>query len=148
MKLRDIALALALCVPLVSTSYARQIPKGESDPEAMITVKMYREMMASPQGSANWMLMVSYVTGIGNGIGWANAVAERRKQPLYCKPEKVELGMSKWLDILDREIEGASARMPASKLDKIDIGLVLLEGLMNTFPAPIPLPCTNDRGLR
>jgi periplasmic protein CpxP/Spy len=28
MKLRSIALALALCVPLVSTSYAQQIPKA------------------------------------------------------------------------------------------------------------------------
>src|SRR5215813_6869987 len=37
MKLRNLALALAFCMPLVSNSYARQIPKGESDPEAMIT---------------------------------------------------------------------------------------------------------------
>ncbi len=28
MKLRSIALALSLCVPLVSTSYAQQIPKA------------------------------------------------------------------------------------------------------------------------
>jgi hypothetical protein len=31
MKLRNIALALALCVPLVSTSYAQQIPKSRQE---------------------------------------------------------------------------------------------------------------------
>ena len=31
MKLRNIALALTLCVPLVSTSYAQQIPKSRQE---------------------------------------------------------------------------------------------------------------------
>ena len=31
MKVRNIALALALCVPLVSTSYAQQIPKSRQE---------------------------------------------------------------------------------------------------------------------
>ena len=31
MKLRNIALALALCVPLASTSYAQQIPKSRQE---------------------------------------------------------------------------------------------------------------------
>jgi hypothetical protein len=105
--------------------------------QAEVMVKDYREAMAG--SPAEKSVMEIYIAGVGSGINWANVLATTRKQPFYCQPEKLLLGTSDKLDIINREIEGASARI--NNLDTWPIGVLLLDGLMKKFP------CTNPTSL-
>ena len=77
MKPRSIAIALALCVPLVSTSNAQPIPKGDFNSDARrpeITVKDYREYVAGQPAER---------TGIGSALAMPG---------LWCPIMSVPLG--------------------------------------------------------
>jgi hypothetical protein len=97
--------------------------------QAEITVKDYRQQMSL----ADRRMLEIHMAGLGTGIAWANAQAERFKTPLYCPPGKLAIQTENYIDIINRKIKESSERIPASH-DHTPIVMLLLDGLMKTFP--------------
>lgn len=70
-----------------------------------------------------------YVSGVGEGIFWANTLLGRVDTPMYCQPERLGLGPANYMDILEKQLERRE-----HKTKDVPIEMVLLEGLMETFP--------------
>jgi hypothetical protein len=83
--------------------------------KAEITVKDYRARMMSDDAAR---VMKTYIKGLGDGIGWANAQANSRKAPLFCQPRKLALDVENFVDIINRQIAAASTRLTEAKLDE------------------------------
>lgn len=94
------------------------------------SVKQYEQDVASKDA---WTVTTAkiYVTGLGEGIEWANAQAKVR---LYCPPGELALGMDNYLDILDRQIAFDRNSQGKDFPEGSPIGLELLFGLKRTFP--------------
>ena len=70
-----------------------------------------------------------YLDGVREGIIELNVVLEeKRQQPLFCLPEKLELTVGQAEDIMMRQAE------KITDPDQLPIGLLLAQGLQNTFP--------------
>ena len=71
-----------------------------------------------------------YLDGVREGIIELNVVLEeKRQQPLFCLPEKLALTVGQAEDIMMRQAE------KITDPDQLPIGLLLAQGLQNTFPA-------------
>jgi hypothetical protein len=107
---------------------------------AGVSVTKYREMMAHQPGSSERASMEVYVRGLGDRISWAQAlVAKRLYGPLYCVPNNLALGTENYVDILNRQISQELTRagqsgVPSSFVEQEYISVVLLRGLLDTFP--------------
>lgn len=91
-----------------------------------MTIELYKEASIKKGGER---IVSSYVTGLGEGLFWANAATEVSfKQRLYCQPTNLALNGHNYIEILNREIEeGAHAQ-------DTELGVALLVGLQKTFP--------------
>ena len=70
-----------------------------------------------------------YLDGVREGIIELNVVLEeKRQQPLFCLPEKLALTVGQAEDIMMRQAE------KMTDPDQLPIGLLLAQGLQNTFP--------------
>jgi hypothetical protein len=70
-----------------------------------------------------------YLDGVREGIIELNVVLEeKRQQPLFCLPEKLELTVEQAEDIMMRQAQ------KMTDPDQLPIGLLLAQGLQNTFP--------------
>jgi len=70
-----------------------------------------------------------YLDGVREGIMELNVVLEeKRQQPLFCLPEKLALTVGQAEDIMMRQAE------KISDPGQLPIGLLLAQGLQNTFP--------------
>ena len=70
-----------------------------------------------------------YLDGVREGIIELNVVLEeKRQQPLFCLPEKLELTVGQAEDIMMRQAQ------KITDPDQLPIGLLLAQGLQNTFP--------------
>ena len=69
-----------------------------------------------------------YLDGVREGIIELNEVLAKRQQPLFCLPEKWELTVGQAEDIMMRQAE------KITDPDQLPIGLLLAQGLQNTFP--------------
>ena len=70
-----------------------------------------------------------YLDGVREGIVELNVVLEeKRQQPLFCLPEKLELTVEQAEDIMMRQAQ------QMTDPDQLPIGLLLTQGLQNTFP--------------
>src|SRR5262249_54130560 len=70
-----------------------------------------------------------YLDGVREGITELNVVLEEKKQqPLFCLPEKLALTVRQLEDIMVRQAE------KMTNPDQLPIGLLLAQGLRNTFP--------------
>jgi hypothetical protein len=70
-----------------------------------------------------------YLDGVREGIIELNVVLEeKRQQPLFCLPEKLVLTIEQAEDIMMRQAEKITDPEP------LPIGLLLAQGLQNTFP--------------
>lgn len=99
--------------------------------QAETTVKEYKDAMAIPiSATAMWV----YVTGLGEGMVWANDEATSKGAPLFCQPDDIALGPEDYRNIIDEQIKAASKRMPEDEIDKSFLGLVLMSGLKARFP--------------
>jgi hypothetical protein len=116
---------VALCLLTLDTIQAR----------AQLTVKDYRATLTSVDKSQVVELKL-YISGMGEGITWANAEATRKKMSLFCEPDKFELVADNYLGFIDGQIRRLSQPGGAIKteLDSIAIGVLLLNGLEETFP--------------
>ncbi|WP_257834917.1 hypothetical protein [Burkholderia glumae] len=71
----------------------------------------------------------AYVGGLGQGMFWANIALEAQgEKKLFCPPRKLALSFDNYSSVLDREVAKPATR------DTDDIGLLLLQGLVDTFP--------------
>src|SRR5215470_1956235 len=70
-----------------------------------------------------------YLDGVREGIIELNGVLEeKRQQRLFCLPEKLELTIEQVEDIMMRQAE------KITDPDPLPIGLLLAQGLQETFP--------------
>src|SRR5215469_13927220 len=70
-----------------------------------------------------------YLDGVREGIIELNVVLQAKgQQPLFCLPEKLELTVGQAEDIMMRQAE------KVADPDQLPIGLLLAQGLQNTFP--------------
>jgi hypothetical protein len=70
-----------------------------------------------------------YLYGVREGIIELNVVLEeKRQQLLFCLPEKLALTVGQAEDIMMRQAE------KITDPDQLPIGLLLAQGLQNTFP--------------
>ena len=104
---------------------------GKSNAEE--TVKVYREDIAAGRQSSDFYMIRAFITGLGEGMIWANAQSTNNKVPLFCAGH-LPLHFENYTDILDREIKKLSTVESEEKLAQTPIGLVLLLGLQETFP--------------
>ena len=106
-------------------------------PLRAMDVKTYREWLKKGGDELKRSAVDSYVSGVGNGISWANAqLGTLRREKLYCAPVKLALGLASYKDILDRQIAEQAKRRTDDELGKLDIELLLMNGLIETFPCP------------
>jgi len=96
-----------------------------------ITVAMYEEVSKAHDPKLDKIIMMN-LTGLGQGIEWYNTMAKDSK--LYCTPSQLTLGVSNYEDILNRQIKGLRMVDPDYDTDSLPLGLVLLQGLIRTFP--------------
>ena len=70
-----------------------------------------------------------YLDGVREGIIELNVVLEeKRQQPLFCLPDNLALTVGQAEDIMMRQAE------KITDPDQLPIGLLLAQGLQNTFP--------------
>jgi hypothetical protein len=101
-----------------------------STAHADINYKSYRATKA--EAGMRWTLTKVYLNGLGDAYKFSNIkLRADHKPPFYCPPPTLVIEVENLVDILDREF----ARISDSK-DKDDapVSMVLLVGLMNTFP--------------
>jgi hypothetical protein len=103
--------------------------------DAQLSVKDYRATLTVGNKSDVAELKF-YISGMGEGIIWANAEAARRKTPLFCEPDKLELVADNYLGFIDGQIKRLSQPGGATKaeVDSMALGVLLLSGLEETFP--------------
>lgn len=73
----------------------------------------------------------TYILGVGNGIRWASIRPDRLA--LHCPPGSFKPDADAYIAILDRQILDES-RKPSGLNDNTPVELLLLRGLMRTFP--------------
>jgi hypothetical protein len=90
-----------------------------------VTFKDYKKAANSDE-KAFYLL---YLDGVREGIIELNVVLEeKRQQPLFCLPEKLALTVGQAEDIVMHQAE------KITDPDQLPIGLLLAQGLQNTFP--------------
>jgi hypothetical protein len=100
---------------------------------AETSVKKYKAEIAA--NGADVSLTKIYILGLGDGFLWANAkMLVDKKSPLYCQPDKLVLGMENYVEILNRQIKAEATKNTQAQLDEMSLGLLLLQGLQDTFP--------------
>jgi len=106
---------------------------GISHLYAEVPVKDYRTALSNPDSAA---IVKSYVSGLGNGMVYANEFSQRNKQaqPLFCAPSKLTLTGDNFVNLLDAQIKLSEERNGKEPTMNVPIGLLLLEGLVDTFP--------------
>ncbi|MBI2680955.1 MAG: hypothetical protein HYX25_08120 [Candidatus Solibacter usitatus] len=85
---------------------------GQGKSQTTVTVKDYRERITREPAT----VIKVYVRGLGEGIFWANMMANKKKTPLFCPPPKLALTEENFINILDSTIKKAATRMTDSEL--------------------------------
>jgi hypothetical protein len=126
---------------LVELPTMRTLPLGvcfliavEVHASANMPVKDYRAAMASKDESVVSGIKL-YLLGLGDGLEWASVDTVIKKGvPLYCPPEKLVLTLDNFIQMINSRIEANSQFLTEKQLNETQIGLLLLEGLEETFP--------------
>ena len=87
-----------------------------------------------------------YLKGMGDGFVWANTVLQSTERDrLYCAPEKLELNLDNYQQILESFLPNAQGsfeeimkRGSFKSVDEMPLGLALLLALMDAFPCHPP----------
>lgn len=102
--------------------------------KAEVTVKDYKASIASSD-SLDATIMRQYVRGLGEGIRWTSALIRNQGQSgFFCEPEHPSLTLENYIDILNAQIRTVTAQMTPEKVDRLWIGMLLAQGLRETFP--------------
>ncbi|MBL8539352.1 MAG: hypothetical protein JNK68_03170 [Betaproteobacteria bacterium] len=96
---------------------------------ADMSVRRYLADRDAANKSAFDRLTKPYLTGVGEGLLWANAQIKAQKgTPFFCDPDDVALTTADYLAIIDREAQQAYVQ------PEYPIELVMLKGLQARFP--------------
>ena len=88
---------------------------------------IFRDYKAASNDEKAFYLL--YLDGVREGIIELNvALEEKRQQPLFCLPDKLALSVGQAEGIMMRQAE------KITDPDQLPIGLLLAEGLKDTFP--------------
>ena len=97
-----------------------------SSADAMTVIFKDYKAAANKDEKAFYLL---YLDGVREGIVELNVVLEEKgQQPLFCLPERLELTIEQAEDIMMRQAQ------KMTDPDQLPIGLLLAQGLQNTFP--------------
>jgi hypothetical protein len=109
---------------------------------AAMDVKSYQKF---PKDDISKKVLLMYVRGVGDALGWSNAYLTTTKQkPMYCVPPKLALETENYKRLLDDEIKMAKAKVTpdqvkslgAVPLNDAPIEMLLLFALVDAFPCP------------
>ena len=90
-----------------------------------ILLKDYDRIKSTPEFN-------HYLEGLGRGYTWANSRMQLNdSKPLFCPPSKLPITLSNYSQILEKE---AADSNPIELHPDTPIELLLLDGLINTFP--------------
>lgn len=96
---------------------------------AEMSVRQYLADRDAVNKSAFDRLAKPYITGVGEGLLWANAQIKAQKgTPFFCDPDDVTLTTADYLAIIDREAQQSYVQ------PEYPIELVMLKGLQARFP--------------
>ena len=126
--MRSVGAAITAALPLEQTKavIALILFALNSSANAMTVIFKDYKAAANKDEKAFYYL---YLDGVREGIVELNVVLKKnRQQPLFCLPEKLELNVEQAEDIMMRQAE------KIADPDQLPIGLLLVEGLQNTFP--------------
>ena len=74
-----------------------------------------------------------YITGVGQGILWANAaVTKKTKAPLYCPPESLPLNGQNYMQLIDQYLQFLRSKPGFDESAPVE--LVLMRALQDNFP--------------
>jgi hypothetical protein len=104
-----------------------------------LTVKDYQEWKQAAESGALRQVdkreFDLHLGGLGEGIEWANAwLANLGRPQLYCQPPNLALNVDNYIKLIDVQIGKAAARLTQERLEKLYVGVLLLDGLAETFP--------------
>lgn len=100
----------------------------------MMSIAFYRETISSKE-PIEVQLTKMYIRGLGEGMSWADSRQERDSHKfMFCPPDKLDLTVEIYLNILNRQIEQRLKMQSKEDVDKLLVGVVLLTGLQDTFP--------------
>lgn len=104
-----------------------------------ITVKDYKETYkGKPSDSADQLMFHEYLRGLGDGFSWSSAkLRVSHSRPLYCQPSGFALTVENLANIIDTQLKKEDPSRLAEgglSLEKMPIALILLQGLIETFP--------------
>ena len=94
-------------------------------------VSTYQEMRSLSTEVAD-----TYIRGIGEGIMSGNALAAQRGAGFYCQPKNLVLDPSNYHQILMDQVQDMNSRN--TPLEDVPVSLILLLGLIRTFPCSTP----------
>lgn len=72
----------------------------------------------------------TYVKGLGDAFGWANARLRQTGRPLFCVPENLTITPEQYIEIIRQEV------LRGPDFRTMYAGVVLMGGLERTFPCP------------
>ena len=111
------------------TSLALVLSLATATASAEMSVRQYLADRDAANKAAFDRLVKPYLTGVGEGLLWANAQIKAQKgTPFFCDPDDVSLTTTDYLAIVDGE-----AKQPYVQ-PEYPIELVLLKGLQGRFP--------------
>jgi hypothetical protein len=105
------------------------------------TVKEYEDIRKKGNEEDKKLIEV-YVSGLGQGAFWSNIeLSTQGTKPLFCSPKKIALNARNYIQILEETIQyrrdiALGDKIYLEKLEKYNIELILIKGLINTFPCP------------
>lgn len=100
-----------------------------SSASAEMTVRQYLADRDAANKSAFDRLVRPYLTGVGEGLLWANAQLKAQKStPFFCDADDVNLTTDEFLSVVDGE-----AKQPYAE-PEYPIELLMLKGLQRKFP--------------
>lgn len=98
-----------------------------------MTVKDFKTRMADQETQ---LMAGVYIHGLGEGLIAADArIEQSMNAQLFCTPNDLSLTIEDTVDMMNRRLKiMLSDGMPQERLDRFQIGSILLLGLENAFP--------------
>lgn len=111
------------------TTLAFLLALAAANVSAEMSVRQYLADRDAANRSAFDRLVKPYLTGVGEGLLWANAQLKAQKStPFFCDPDDVSLTTTDYLAIVDGETKQPYVQ------PEYPIELLLLKGLQGKFP--------------
>jgi hypothetical protein len=104
-----------------------------------LTLHQYLDMTQS-SAKEDHALLTAYLVGLGEGFSWAEIhLRQIHGRRLYCPPDGLVLTEKDYRAMLESQIHDAKhARFLQEWYEREIIGMLLLAGLIETFPCETP----------